>query len=169
VRIADLDDHGSILAATDRSRRYGRRMFRPLIALTAAAAAAVPVLAAPAGAADDTGLRVYVSNCIKQVYQPKTITLACADAGFVVNKIRYSSYGAKRAAGTGTAVINTCDPSCVAGKDVRYPARIALSRVTQCGDSYQFRSVRVTFTNKIPKGYKRTYSQRFPCADAPTR
>jgi hypothetical protein len=143
-------------------------MLRPLIALAAAAAVAVPVVAAPAGAADND-LRVYVSNCVKQVYKPKTITLACADANSTITKIKYSSYGAKRAAGTGTAVINTCDPSCVAGKNVKYPVKVALSRVTQCGDSFQFRTVKVTFTGTVPKGYKKVYTQKYPCADAPTR
>jgi hypothetical protein len=143
-------------------------MLRPLLALTAAAAVAVPVLAAPAGAANND-LRVYVSNCIEQVYKPKTITLACADAGFVVSKIKYASYGAKTAAGTGTAVVNTCDPSCVAGKSLKYPVTVGLSRVTQCGDSFQFRRVTVRFTKKVPTGMKRTTVQSFPCGNAPTR
>jgi hypothetical protein len=143
-------------------------MFRSFIALSAAVAVAVCAFAAPAGAANDN-LHVYVSNCIKQVYKPKTITIACADAGFVVNGIKYSSYTAKAAAGTGTAVVNTCDPSCVAGKSIKYPVKIALARVTQCGDSFQFRRVTVSFTKAVPKGFKRKDVTTFPCANAPTR
>ena len=57
--------------------------------------------------ASNTNLHVYVSNCIKQVYKPKSITMACADAGFVVSGIKYSSYGAKTAAGTGGSPTRT--------------------------------------------------------------
>ncbi len=144
-------------------------MLKPLLALTAVGALAVPAATASAGTSNNDGLRVYVSNCVKQVYKPKTITIACADANFAVQKIKYGSYNARVATGRGTAVVNTCEPNCAAGKMVSYPAKIKLSRVTQCGDSYQFRRVAVTFTGKVPKGMTRTEVQSFPCADAPTR
>jgi hypothetical protein len=143
-------------------------MLRPLTGLLALAAlSAVPVAATAAGS-DDTQLRVYVSNCQQQVYKPKRITLACADANFRVRAIRYATYGDRTATGTGTAVVNTCSPSCVAGRFVTYPVRVRLSRVTQCGDSFQFRRVAVTFTKRVPKGMKRTDVTPFPCANAPT-
>jgi hypothetical protein len=142
-------------------------MFRPLIALAAAAAVAVPVLAAPAGAADND-LRVFVSNCEKQVYKPKSITVFCADAGVVIGKIKYSSYTATTARGSGTSTVNLCDPDCAAGNTKTYRVRFTLSRVTQCGDSYQFRRLRMSYVGSKPKG-KRTITQTFACADAPTR
>jgi hypothetical protein len=143
-------------------------MRKPLVAFLAAAAVAAVAVPASTAAAQNTNLRVFVSNCEKQVYKPKTITVFCADAGVVIKKIKYSSYGAKTAAGTGTAVVNLCEPDCAAGKTKNYKVKLKLSRVTQCGDSYQFRKLQMTYTGAKPKG-NRTINQSFPCADAPTR
>lgn len=141
-------------------------MLRPVIALTAAALLALPVATASAGSGNQ--LRVYVSNCETQVYKPKTITVFCADAGVVIKKIKYTSYGAKRATGTGTATVNLCEPDCAAGKTANYSVRFTLSRVRQCGDSYQFRRLRFTYVDEKPPG-DRSMRQSFVCADAPTR
>ncbi len=141
-------------------------MFRPLTVLTAAAALVAVAIPATASAQNDN-LRVFVSNCEKQVYKPKTITVFCADAGVVIQKISYRSYGAKRATGTGTANVNLCEPDCAAGKTKNYKVRFTLSKVTQCGDSYQFRKLKMTYTGAKPKG-SRTIKQTFACADAPT-
>jgi hypothetical protein len=141
-------------------------MFRPLAVLTAAAAVAAVALPATASAGN-TNLRVYVSNCETQVYKPKTITVFCGDAGVIINKIKYSSYGAKTAAGTGTAVVNLCEPNCAAGKTKNYKVKFKLSQVTQCGDSYQFRKLQMTYVGAKPKG-DRTINQKYACANAPT-
>jgi hypothetical protein len=134
--------------------------------LTLATVAAVAVPASTASAKKDN-LRVYVSNCEKQVYKPKTITVFCADAGVVINKIKYTDYTSKIARGQGTATVNLCEPNCAAGKTQKFDVRFTLSKVKQCGDSYQFRKLQTTYIGKKPKG-KRTQSQSFPCADAPT-
>lgn len=142
-------------------------MLRPLTVLTAAAAVAAVAIPATTASAQNDNLRVFVSNCEKQVYKPKTITVFCADGGVVIQKIKYSSYGSKTAAGTGTANVNLCEPDCAAGKTKNYKVKFTLSRVTQCGDSYQFRKLQMTYTGAKPKG-SRTVNQTFPCADAPT-
>ena len=110
---------------------------------------------------------MFVSNCEKQVYKPKTITVFCADAGVTIKKVSYASYGAKTATGTGTAVVNLCEPNCAAGKTKSYKVKFKLSKVTQCGDSYQFRKIQYTYTGAKPKG-NRTLNSGYPCADAPT-
>ncbi len=142
-------------------------MFRPLPALVAAATIAAVAIPATAASAQNDNLRVYVSNCETQVYKPKMITLTCADAGIVVKSIKYSSYGAKTAAATGTAYVNLCEPNCAAGKTKKFPVKLAFSKVTQCGDSFQFRKVQMTYTGAKPKGPK-VINQPFQCANAPT-
>ena len=143
-------------------------MLRSLTALTTVAAlAAVGFVAAPASAQDTTP-RIFVSNCEKQVYKPKTITVFCADAGVVINKITYSNYGTKTARGTGTAAVNLCEPNCAAGKTQNFQVRFRLSKPTQCGDASQFRRLRVTYVGAKPPG-DRVIRQSFQCADAPTR
>jgi hypothetical protein len=144
-------------------------MFRPLIALTAAALVALPVAtASAAGSGSNDQIRTYVSNCEKQVYKPKTITVFCADAGVVISKIRYQKYNSKVATGTGTATVNLCEPNCAAGNTENFKVRFRLYRVTQCGDAYQYRRLRVRYVGPKPPG-RRVINQSFPCADAPTR
>jgi len=142
-------------------------MVRPLTALTAAVAVAAVAIPASTASAQNTNLRVFVSNCKKQVYKPKTITVFCADSGVVIEKIKHTSYGAKTATGTGTANVNLCEPDCAAGKTKNFKVKFALSQVKQCGDSYQFRKLRMSYVGAKPKG-DRTINQTFPCADAPT-
>jgi len=141
-----------------------RKSSAALIALATAAAVALP---ASTASAQNDNLRVFVSNCEKQVYKPKTITAFCADAGVIINKVKYSTYGSKIARGTGVAAVNLCEPNCAAGKTQNFKVRFTLSTVRQCGDSYQFRQLRFTYVGEKPKG-KRTLSTSYPCADAPT-
>jgi hypothetical protein len=142
-------------------------MIRSITALAAAGAIAVAAFAVPAGAAN-TQLRVYVSNCQKQVYKPKTITVFCADDGVFIKKIKYSAYTAKIARGKGTAVVNLCVPNCAAGKLKNYAVRLTLSKVSQCGDSFQFHDLSMTYVGAKPKG-DRTIKETYDCATAPTR
>jgi hypothetical protein len=144
-------------------------MRKILASLTVVAAAAAAVALPATSSAQNTNLRVYVSNCEKQVYKPSAITVFCGDSGVVIQKIKYSSYGAKTAAGTGTAVVNLCDPNCAAGKTKNYPVKFTLSKVKQCGDSYQFQKLQMTYTGAVPKGQKKTSTQSYGCANAPTR
>ena len=118
--------------------------------------------------ATGTKLHVYVSNCEKQVYKPKTITVFCADAGVVIDKITYRPTAPRRprarARPTSTSAIPTAPPA----RRRTTRSRFTLSKVKQCGDSYQFRKLRMTYTGAKPKG-ARTINQKFACADAPTR
>lgn len=142
-------------------------MRKPLSAVLAVAAVAAVAVPASTASAQNDNLRVFVSNCEKQVYKPKTITAFCADAGVIINKVKYSSYGSKTAKGTGVAAVNLCEPNCAAGKTKNFKVRFTLSRVTQCGDSYQFRKLHFTYTGAKPKG-NRTMNTTYVCADAPT-
>ena len=142
-------------------------MIRPLTLFTAAVAVAAVAIPTTAASAQNTNLRVFVSNCEKQVYKPKSITVFCADAGVVITKVKYSSYGAKKATGTGTAAVNLCEPNCAAGKTKNFKVKFTLSKVTQCGDSYQFRKLQFSYVGAKPKG-DRTQNTSYVCADAPT-
>lgn len=143
-------------------------MLRFSLALGAILAIALPASVASAGSGS-TKLRVFFpKDCQNNVYKPKSFVVTCADANFVVKDVEYSHYGKKTAHGTGTASINTCNPSCVEGTFKSYPVQFTLSRVRQCGDVPQFRRLKLTFTGKKPKGQSRVMRQPFQCAIPPS-
>lgn len=143
-------------------------MRRTLLALTAAA---VALAAAPAVAsAQDDQIRVFFpGDCVTNAYKPKKITLACADAGAVLNKVKYISYGEQVARGTGVARVNDCEPDCASGTFHKYDVRFRLYRVKQCGDVPQFTRLRYRYVGPKPPGSDRALSLRYPCANAPGR
>lgn len=145
-------------------------MLRSTLALAAAVAAiAAPV--ASASSASTSQVRVYFPrDCQHNAYKPRSIVVTCADANFVLKRVRYTAYGPKGARGTATASINGCMPSCVAGRFHSYRVTFTMSRLSangQCGDVQQFRRLTIRFTGKRPKGERRSLTQRFPCAIPP--
>lgn len=62
------------------------------------------------------------------VQQPRTFTLTCADANESLGSLAWHGWGQRRATATGKLVINTCTPTCVAGRYVSYPVDAAMSR-----------------------------------------
>jgi hypothetical protein len=143
-------------------------MLRISLALGAILAIALPASVASAGSGSDKLHVFFPKDCQNNVYKPKSFVVTCADANFTVKKVDWSRYGTKSARGTGTARINTCDPSCVAGTFKSYPISVTLSRVRQCGDVPQFRRLTVRFTGKRPKGFDRRMRQPFQCAIPPS-
>lgn len=138
------------------------------ISLAALGAILAIALSASAASASNKLHVFFPKDCQQNVYQPKSFVVTCADANFVVKKVDYSRYGARSARGTGTASINTCDPSCVEGTFKNYPVSFTLSKVRQCGDVPQFRRLTIRFTGRKPKGQKRVMRQPFICANAPS-
>jgi hypothetical protein len=64
--------------------------------------------------------------------RPKAIVIACADANFAIDHIRWSSWTRTRAVGTGTAHENNCKPNCAAGRFHSFPITVRLSKVAHC-------------------------------------
>ncbi len=64
--------------------------------------------------------------------RPASIVVACADANFYVDHIRWSSWRATGATGRGTAHLNDCTPNCAAGHFHAFPITVRLSKVVQC-------------------------------------
>jgi|ERR1035437_4912617 hypothetical protein len=93
----------------------------------------------------------YYNDCgAKAVIKPANITEYCADAGAGVIKIKWSTWKATTATGTGTFYINGCVPYC--GRGIIYKTKVAvtLSGLTKThGKNYLMR-VRV-----VPTGNKR--------------
>jgi hypothetical protein len=93
--------------------------------LVAAGALAAGTLVAPAAQA--AGSPVVIDCLGKGVVKPAEIVLACADAGIMIDNIRWTSWKANRAKGVGTLVWNTCLPTdCASGLVEKYRVRITL-------------------------------------------
>jgi hypothetical protein len=87
--------------------------------------------------------------------RPKSIILACGDAGLRAEGLSWSAWGQPRAVATGTAVANTCDPDCATGGTASFPVTLAADRLATCRDGTR-RYTRVTYgfpqTSPFPPG-----------------
>ena len=72
---------------------------------------------------------IWTYDCEFPVQRPEQIMLTCADGGMVVTDIKWQSWDAKGATGTGTYSQNMCEPSCAAGKRVDVLVNVNLSEL----------------------------------------
>lgn len=68
-------------------------------------------------------------DCEFLVQRPEQIMLTCADGGMIVTDIKWQSWDAKGATGTGIYSQNMCDPSCAEGTRVNVPVIVNLSEL----------------------------------------
>jgi hypothetical protein len=142
-------------------------MKRALVAgmlLTAVAAVAVTGTAS-AGAGTET---VYApKDCTKPKVQPKSITLACADAGIYLNRLSWENWGEDKVTGAGILRVKTCKPTCVAGPTKSYDANVSLlkPKQTRCGGRtvLMYNRIHLRFPNKKPRNAKDLRSERLFC------
>jgi hypothetical protein len=125
-----------------------RAMRRPVglaIALVFVGLAAVPALAAG-------GKNRLVGDCTRSQIKPNQIVLDCADANAEVLHIKWSSFGAAKAAGTGTYSVNGCTPNCAAGTFENYPVKLTASDAKHCDDGNvdDYMSLLLTFVGTPP-------------------
>jgi hypothetical protein len=128
-------------------------------------AAAVVMLAAAAALPASAAARTYMPDCQSKLrFQPRTVTVFCADGGMVVRKIDWTSWGDDAARGDSRrAWVNDCEPSCAEGRFRRYHARLLLRRVRTCpGGEHAFTRMRVRFVGEKWSG-PRSFTQRLFC------
>jgi hypothetical protein len=102
-----------------------------------------------------------LADCGRAAVEPPTIVLACADAGFTITKLQWSSWRTAGAVGHGVAWRNKCVPDCAAGHFVRWSVVVRLSRAHFCR-----RWNRVLFTRlawravgSVPKPFEKTRAE----------
>ena len=94
--------------------------------------------------------QVFANNCGIAEIKPSSLTQFCADAGTEVAKIRWNTWSAKGASGTGILAINSCDPYCAGGKIYQTKVIINLSGLRKTHGHQYLLSVSV----KLSKGEK---------------
>jgi hypothetical protein len=99
-----------------------------LIALSIVVAVSAVALAAAKPAA-----RTYVaSDCNNAAFKPRSIILACGDAGLLDTKLQWTQWGAKKAHGAGLGMEKVCKPNCAAGKFAKGAMKLVLSKPHLC-------------------------------------
>jgi hypothetical protein len=68
-------------------------------------------------------------DCGSAVYKPESITLTCADGGWSLQQITWTSWTEQGAEGTGTFTENLCKPSCSEGEFVKAEVKVKLSNL----------------------------------------
>jgi hypothetical protein len=102
----------------------------------AAARCPVPSVSSPAAVASSqapavkTIPRVLPCLGLPQV-RPANYLMSCADANASWKKVKWASWGAQTAVGTGDLYQNDCQPNCVSGQFHTYLAKLVLSDVTR--------------------------------------
>ena len=72
---------------------------------------------------------IWTYDCEFPVQRPEQIMLTCADGGMIVIDIKWQTWDAKGATGTGTYSQNMCEPSCAEGKRVDVPVIVNLGEL----------------------------------------
>jgi len=105
-------------------------------------------------AENQAGSPVVVDCSGQRQTRPSSFILTCADANDALTALRWVSWAASQAFGTGTETVNTCTPDCADGTFVSYPALIALWRPEPLpghpGVLYFTRITRIYRSNRTP-------------------
>ena len=127
-------------------------------AATAQPAPAVTATGAASGAADpvpsasaDTGIEVY-ANCESPSFEPSAFRVTCADAGWTLADLVWTSWTSTSASATGVLVYNDCIPSCADGHFHQVPGTKVVLADPQPSAAGQLVFTRLTET-PWPPGY----------------
>ncbi|WP_424891715.1 hypothetical protein [Streptomyces sp. XH2] len=83
----------------------------------------------------------------KPVVEPKIITLNCSNAGVVASDIKWDSFGADGAAGSGVVLVSGATGN---GSPASFPARLRLYDVTKVDGMMAFTGIEVSYTGATP-------------------
>lgn len=116
-----------------------------------------PKVAATPTASVDSSIAVY-ANCTlppaeqKPTVEPTEIVMACADNGFGIGELRWATWTANSATGSGTTWYKDCKPDCADGKIVQTPnVHVTLTQPVRGATGGLVWSV-ITFSS-LPPGY----------------
>jgi hypothetical protein len=97
-----------------------------------------PTITIPANLKDSD---VLTWDCEIPVQKPDTITLTCADGGWIVHTITWSTWGIDGAKGTGIFREKLCDPSCAEGDIAQEKVKVELSDVAEREGEFYLRTL----------------------------
>ena len=80
-------------------------------------------------------------DCESPEYKPESIILTCADGGWSLQAIRWKTWTAEGAEGTGTWRENLCEPNCAEGENVEAQVTVELSDLTPYNGKFYLRTI----------------------------
>ena len=80
-------------------------------------------------------------DCESAVHKPESITLTCADGGWSLQEITWTSWTETGAEGTGTFRENLCKPSCAEGEIVEAKVNLKLSDLTPYKEKFYLKTI----------------------------
>ena len=80
-------------------------------------------------------------DCESAVHKPISITLTCADGGWSLQQITWTSWTKKGAEGMGTFRENLCKPSCADGEFVEAKVNLKLSDLTPYKGKFYLKTI----------------------------
>ena len=83
-------------------------------------------------------------DCEIPVQKPDTITLTCADGGWIVHSITWSTWGIGGAEGAGIFREKLCDPSCAEGDIAQEKVKVELSDLAEREGEFYLRTLDIS-------------------------
>ena len=102
---------------------------------------ASPIITIPADLKDSD---VLTWDCEIPVQKPDTITLTCADGGWIVHSITWSTWGIGGAEGAGIFREKLCDPSCAEGDIAQEKVKVELSDLAEREGEFYLRTLDIS-------------------------
>ena len=90
-----------------------------------------------------------VFNCAEYVSQPTELVLYCADAGQILQDIKWSSWTDEKAVGSATVTTNLCEPTCADGNTETTNVEVELLEPIDAEGVLTFSKVQLTY-EKVP-------------------
>ncbi len=90
-----------------------------------------------------------VFNCAEYVSQPNELVLYCADAGQILQDIKWSSWTDEKAVGSATVTTNLCEPTCADGNTETTNVEVELLEPIDAEGVLTFSKVQLTY-EKVP-------------------
>ena len=87
--------------------------------------------------------------------EPTELVLACADAGDELAHLHWHGWGDASATATGSLIVETCVPSCVAGATKTYPVRVIVRGLGLEGAHAAYRQLEATSHRGAVPGFGR--------------
>jgi len=104
---------------------------------------------------------VLIWDCESAEYKPQSIILTCADGGWSIQAITWSSWTEHGAEGTGTWRENLCKPNCADGKIGEAKVQVNLSDLTPYKEKFYLKTIDIVTPDRKDYPWGRSANLQF--------